>query len=170
MFRHTQGETVALEAIARTAGVGIGTLYRHFPTREALVAALYRSELDQLAEAADDLLQTHSADESLRLWIGRYADFVATKNGVREALQVAWAEVGVPLGDTRLKITAVIERLLSAGAAEGTLRSDVLADDVTATLVGVFLATPRGTDVDQRRRMFDLVVDGLRTKGSNPPD
>lgn len=165
LFQQADDEPVSLEGVARAAGVGIGTLYRHFPTRDALVAALYHSELDDLAAAADALLQAHPAAEAMRLWIDRYGDFVATKHGMRDALQSAWAGGAAPLGDTRVRITSVIERLLGAGAADGTLRSDVRADDVTATLVGVFLATPRVTDADQRRRMFDLVVAGLRTAG-----
>jgi AcrR family transcriptional regulator len=165
LFQRADGETVSLEAIARSAGLGIGTLYRHFPTREALVAALYRSELDELSSVADELLADRTADDALRSWIVRYAEFVATKHGMRDALQLAWAGDGVPLGETRTRVTAVIDRLLAAGAADGTLRADVRPDDVTATLVGVFLATPRGADDEQRRRMFDLVVDGLLTRG-----
>lgn len=164
LFQQADGESVSLEAIARTAGVGIGTLYRHFPTREALVAALYRSELDELSTAADNLLAEGPADQALRGWIRRYAEFVATKHGMRDALRQAWSGEGIPVGETRTRVTGVIARLLAAGAADATLRADVLADDVTATLVGVFLATPRGADDDQRRRMFDLVVDGLRAR------
>ena len=164
LFQQADGESVSLEAIARTAGVGIGTLYRHFPTREALVVALYRSELDELSAVADDLLAERPADQALRGWIGRYAEFVATKHGMQDALRLAWSGDGVPVGETRTRVPAVIDRLLTAGAADGTLRADVLADDVTATLVGVFLATPRGADEDQRRRMFDIVVDGLRAR------
>ena len=152
---------VSLEAIARQAGLGIGTLYRHFPTRDALVAALYRSELDELTTSAEALLAEYPADQALERWVGRYADFVATKKGMREALQSAWAGEGPMVGDTRVRVTAVIDRLLSAGAADGTLRTGVLADDVTSTLVGVFLAA---VDLDQRRRMLDLVVAGLRAR------
>src|SRR3954462_5459962 len=73
------GEDVALEAVAARAGVGIGTLYRHFPSRDALIVAAYRQEVDSLCAAAQDLLRSRPADEALRAWTERFADYVATK-------------------------------------------------------------------------------------------
>lgn len=155
-------QPLSLDAIARAAGVGIGTLYRHFPTWDALVAELYDAELDDLDAAADALLAEHPAAVAFRRWVDRYAEFVATKQGMRQALRAPGAVDAVASGPTRARITAVVDRLLTAGAADGTLRTGVLADDVTATLVGVFLATSQQADPDQRRRIFDLVTAGLR--------
>src|SRR5580658_1582417 len=80
-FSH-DGPQVSLDAIAKTAGVGIGTLYRHFPTREALIEAAYRSELARLCDAVDDLPATMPADQALRAWMDRFIDYLATKRGM----------------------------------------------------------------------------------------
>src|SRR5436309_2444949 len=84
-----EGESVALETIATRAGVGIGTLYRHFPSREALVCAAYRSEVDALCAAAAELLEALPADQALRAWTERFADYIATKRSMGEALRSA---------------------------------------------------------------------------------
>src|SRR5262245_39397024 len=81
-----QGTGASLEAVAARAGVGIGTLYRHFPTRDALVEAAYRSEVDHLCEAATELLAEHPADVALELWMERFLSYTATKRGMRDAL------------------------------------------------------------------------------------
>jgi AcrR family transcriptional regulator len=156
--------TVSLEGIARAAGVGIGTLYRHFPTREALVEALYVSELDGVAKAAGDLLAEHFAFDALRLWMDRYTRFVATKQGMANALRAAWASGSLRMSDTRASISGAIGRMLEAGASDGTIRDDVTADEVTDMLVGMFLAT--GDAKDERRvgRLLDLLADGLRPR------
>lgn len=158
----TQGESVSLERIARMAGVGIGTLYRNFRTREALVEAVYRSELDAVAASVDGFLAGHGAFEALGLWIDRYAAFVETKRSMQDALRIAWSSGTLPLTDTRTRITATIARLLQAGAQDGTIRKDVEPDDVTASLVGIFLSTAQSADPNQRRRVLRLLMDALR--------
>src|SRR6202000_434372 len=85
-FTGAEGRPVSLESIARDAGVGIGTLYRHFPNREALVEAVYRTELAEVAAAAEQLVNRHPPKIALRRWMDRYASFVAAKRGMAEAL------------------------------------------------------------------------------------
>ena len=155
---------MSLEDVARAAGVGIGTLYRNFGTREALVEAVYRSELDAVASAADALLEDHAAFDALRRWMDCYATFVATKRGMHDVLRGAWASGTLQVSETRERITATISRILAAGAEDGTIRADVEPDDVTASLVGVFLATLGAADPDQTRRMLDLLMDALRPR------
>jgi len=87
---------VPLDAIARGAGVGIGTLYRHFPTREALVEAAYRSELDRLCAAAPELLGTRPPDAALRAWMDRFVDYMTTKRGMAGALRAVIASGANP--------------------------------------------------------------------------
>src|ERR1039457_2449230 len=87
--------TVTLEQIARDSGVGIGTLYRHFPTREALVEALYRKELADLCARADDLLETHAPERALRAWMDRFADYVRAKREMADALRAVFASGSV---------------------------------------------------------------------------
>lgn len=160
----TSGDEVSLEAVARSAGVGIGTLYRHFPSREALVESVYAAELDDVAESATAFLDESPAEVALRAWMDRYAMFVATKRGMPETLRSAFASGVIPASRTRSTVTRTVGRFLDAGAASGALRSDTAADDVTASLVGIFLATSGSDDTAQRGRMLDLLVDGLRTR------
>src|SRR3954470_18994877 len=123
------GEDVSLEAVARCAGVGIGTLYRHFPTRDALLEAAYRNEVTQLSDAADELLAQHPADEALALWMDRFVDYATTKRGIGPALKAMVSSSDL-FADARRMNVGAIERLLAAGATQGTLRADVGAEDV----------------------------------------
>ena len=153
------GPDVPLDAIAREAGVGIGTLYRHFPTREALVEAAYRTELDKLCAAAPVLLTTLPPDRALRAWMDRFVDYMTTKRGMADALRALIASGGNPYAQSRDRMTAAVTALLDAGAATGTVRSDVAPGDVLTSLSGVTLAAGAP---DQARRMLDLLMDGLR--------
>ncbi|MCU1608877.1 MAG: TetR/AcrR family transcriptional regulator [Pseudonocardiales bacterium] len=157
-------EKVTLEAIAKCAGVGIGTLYRHFPTREALVEAVYRNELEQLRVSAEDLLASRRPDVALRTWMDRFADYVAAKRGMAEALRAVVASGAISSSETRDVLTAAIRSLLDAAVVAGTVRFDVRADDVLASLTGVFLAAGAPQQRDQAGRMLDLLMDGLRAR------
>src|SRR5579863_9911376 len=95
------GPDVTLDAIAKDAGVGIGTLYRHFPTREALVEAAYRNELARLCDAAPDLLRTLPPDPALRLWMNRFVDYMSTKRDMADALNAVIASGGNPYSESR---------------------------------------------------------------------
>jgi AcrR family transcriptional regulator len=162
------GDTVALEGVARAAGVGIGTLYRHFPTREALVEAVYAAELDDVTARVDPLLAELPPDAALRAWMGHYAGFVATKRGMVETLRAGWASGRIATPGTRERITGAIATLLAAGAGAGTLRGDVDADDVTAMLLGVFLSTAASRTPEQVDRLLDLVMAALRPEPGRP--
>jgi AcrR family transcriptional regulator len=157
-----EGEDVPLETIAARAGVGIGTLYRHFPSREALVAAAYRNEVDALCAAAADLVQSLPADQALRAWTERFADYIAAKRAMGDALRSAAGSDSPLFAETRARILEALGLLLQAGAASGCLRSDVDARDVMRVINGIWYL-PKGpewrADVG---RMLDLVIDGLR--------
>ncbi|WP_051132962.1 TetR/AcrR family transcriptional regulator [Nocardia paucivorans] len=157
-------DTVPLEGIARAAGVGIGTLYRHFPTREALVEAVYAAELDDVTASAATLLDRLPPDAALRAWMNRYAAFVTAKRGMIDTLRAGWASGRISTPTTRARITAAIAEILSAGARAGSLRADVNSDDITAMLLGVFLSTATDGDPDRTGRLLDLVVDALRPR------
>lgn len=158
------GDATTLEAIAQAAGVGIGTLYRHFPTREALIEAVYQSELDALEAEADGLLDDHSACDAMRRWMDRYAQFVATKHAMRDALRVSLAPRTGAVSEIRTRINATIAKFLIAGTKDGTLRNDVQPDDVTLGLAGMVVAATTSTDPQQVRRLLDLLMDGLRSR------
>jgi AcrR family transcriptional regulator len=152
---------VALEAVARRAGVGIGTLYRHFPTREDLVDAVYASELDAATEGASALLDLHPADIALRAWMGRYAAFVATKRGMMDVLRTAVASGRIE-APSRERVAATVATILEQGAAAGTLRADINPEDVLTLLVGVFAAIRDGAPRERVDHLLDLLVDALR--------
>src|SRR6266511_1070717 len=132
------GEDVALETIAARAGVGIGTLYRHFPSREALVAAVYRTEVDALCAAAADLLTTLPADQALRGWTERFADYIATKRAMGDALRSAVGSDSPLFAETRGRMLDAVGLLLNAGAASATLRRDVDPKDVMRVINGIW--------------------------------
>jgi AcrR family transcriptional regulator len=158
------GPDVSLDAIARSAGVGIGTLYRHFPTRETLVEAAYRNELDRLCAAAPELLAELPPERALRAWMDRFVAYMTTKRGMADALRALIASGGDPYAHSRDRMTSALARCLDAGAAAGTLRSDLAADDVLVGLSGVTLSARSG---EQAARLLDLLVDGLRTGPSH---
>ncbi|MEU6446943.1 TetR/AcrR family transcriptional regulator [Streptomyces sp. NPDC046979] len=159
---------VPLEGIARDAGVGIGTLYRHFPTREALVEAVYAAELEAVTADVAALLDELPPERALRAWMERYAGFVATKRSMVNTLHSGWASGRITAPATRERITAAIGSLLTAGARTGALRGDVEADDVTAMLLGVFLSTAAEDDPSRTGRLLDLVMDALRPPVPSP--
>jgi AcrR family transcriptional regulator len=158
------GPDVALETIAKEAGVGIGTLYRHFPTREALVEAAYRSELDRLCQSATELLRTEPPEVALRAWMDNFVDYMTTKRGMTEALRVVIASGGKPFAHSRFLLFEAAKTLLSAGAKAGTIRSDVLTGDVVTGLSGITLAAGDPEQRLQAGRLLDLMMDGLRPR------
>ncbi|MET8233766.1 helix-turn-helix domain-containing protein [Micromonospora sp. NPDC005298] len=153
------GPEVTLDAIARQAGVGIGTLYRHFPTREALVEATYRNELGKLCDAAPDLLDRLPPDQALRAWMSRFVDYLATKRGMADALRLVIASGANPYAHSRDRLLEALGRLLGASVADGSVRADVDVADVLAGVSGISLATG---ERDQADRLLDLLMDGLR--------
>ena len=164
----SDGADVTLEAIAKTAGVGIGTLYRHFPTRDALVEAAYRQELAHLCDAVPGLLRSLPPDEATRAWMDRFIDYMTTKRYMAGALQAVIASGGDPYAQSRGRLIAAITALLDAGVNAGTLRSDVAPHDVLLALSGVSLAAGEPAQRQQARRLLDLLVDGLRHHASGP--
>jgi AcrR family transcriptional regulator len=164
-FSH-DGPDVTLDAIAKDAGVGIGTLYRHFPTREALVEEAYRNELARLCDSAPDLLRAMPPDEATRVWMDRFVDYMTTKRGMADALRAVIASGGNPYSESRQRLTTAITTLLDAGAAVAAMRSDVQADDVLLSLNGLSLAAGEPAQREQAGRLLDLLMDGLRYPAS----
>jgi AcrR family transcriptional regulator len=156
------GTDVSLEAIAREAGVGIGTLYRHFPTRNALVEAAYRSELERLTGAPGELLAEHEPDAALAAWMDRFVEYAEAKNGMRSALQAVAADGANPFAQSRAGMLGALETLLDAAQAAGTVRADVDAEDVLRAMGGIWLMTDEPGWQDRARRLLGIVMDGLR--------
>lgn len=151
----------SLRAIAREAGVGIGTLYRHFPTRLDLVGAIYIDEVDALIRSADDLLVHEDPLVALRGWLERFVDYVATKRGLAGALEELRQSGALAQG--QLRINTALGSLLEAGQRTGELRADVQAQDVVRAVGGICMLSERTVpEREQTRRIIDLLVDGLR--------
>lgn len=156
------GEEASLKAIAKDAGVGIGTLYRRFPTRELLVEATYRSESAKLCAAAPALLETMPAAEATRRWMDSFLDYLAAKRGMAGALHAVLTADDDLRMKTRGLLFDAMAALLSAGLAEGTIRADVDAEVVVMGLGGVALIAGQPDQRDLARDLLDLLMDGLR--------
>ncbi|WP_329445708.1 TetR/AcrR family transcriptional regulator [Streptomyces canus] len=157
-----RGADAPLDAIAKAAGVGPGTLYRHFPTREALIEAAYRNELVRVCDGAAELLDGNPPDKAMRLWMDRFIDFLATKDGMAEALRTVVASGTDPFNESYDRVSTAISTLLRAGAEAGLLRSDIVPLDLGFTLNGVSLITNDPVHRERAGRMLDLILDGLR--------
>jgi AcrR family transcriptional regulator len=158
------GPQASLEAVARQAGVGIGTLYRHFPTREALFEAVYRHEVDHLVELAGELSGEADTVEALRKWLHANVRLVATKKGMIGALQL------VAHGSSDLKaysfeqLTSAIRLLLDRAIAADEARSDIPPEDLLRTLIGIFYSQSTADWQPTALRLVDIFVDGLRKR------
>jgi AcrR family transcriptional regulator len=151
----------SMRAIAREAGVGIATLYRHFPTRESLVDAVYRDQVARLTDGARELLAQLPPPVALRRWMDLFGDWVATKNGMLDTL-LAMIESGeIAHAQTQAELLAAIDAILDAGRATGELRSDVTAEDIAASLIGIFTVA-RPPDAARASRLLNILMDGLR--------
>ncbi|MER7927567.1 TetR/AcrR family transcriptional regulator [Streptomyces sp. NPDC096057] len=152
----------SMREIARQAGVGIATVYRHFPTREALVDAVYQDQVVRLTAGARELLACHPPARALRLWMDLFGEWVATKHGMTDTL-LAMVDAGaISLTHTRQELLSAIATILEAGAAAGDVRADVRPEDVSAGILAMLAVAPRSGDPDQPRRLLDLLMDGLR--------
>ena len=154
----------SMRAIAREAGVGIATLYRHFPTRESLVDAVYHDQVERLTAGARDLLQWLRPAEAMRRWMDLFGDWLMTKHGMIDTL-LAMIETGdIALASTRAELLDVITTILEAGRAAGDLRADVTAEDIAASLIGIFTVVGKPEQRAQADRLLDLLIDGLRPR------
>jgi len=157
------GTEPSMRAIAREAGVGIATLYRHFPTRESLVDAVYRDQVVRLTAGAHELLGQLPPAAAMRRWMDLFGDWIATKNGMLDTL-LAMIESGeIAHAQTQTELLAAIDDILNAGRATGELRVDVTAEDIAASLIGIFtVAHPPEHDA-RASRLLNVLMDGLRS-------
>jgi AcrR family transcriptional regulator len=159
------GLNVSLEDIARRAGVGIGTLYRHFPSREAVVEAVYRREVEHLAEAVPQLLETSPPGEALHQWMHLFIDYIATKRLIAPSLAAAAARTSTLHATSVELITGAITTLVKRAVASGDVRKDIDPRDLLRAMVGVSYGNPDLGWQASARRLIDLLMDGLRRKG-----
>ncbi|WP_441349431.1 TetR/AcrR family transcriptional regulator [Streptomyces sp. 8L] len=158
----TPGAETSMRAIARAAGVGIGTLYRHFPTRESLVEAVYRDQVVRLTNGAQDLLAEVAPAVAMRRWMDLFGDWIATKNGMLDTLLAVIECDVVDHARTRDELLDAIASILDAGRAAGDLRPDVTAEEIAAALIGIFTVAHQAGHAVTADRLLDLLLDGLR--------
>jgi AcrR family transcriptional regulator len=156
------GIDTSLEEIAERAGVGIGTLYRHFPTREHLVEVVYGHEVRALCQAADDLAKKHPPGVALAQWLQRFVDYMAAKRGMADSLKLLLASNSEFFAEASGKIPAALQRLIDAAIADGAIRADIDSSDVMHALSGIYGGPQTPDWRDRSKRLAALVMDGLR--------
>jgi AcrR family transcriptional regulator len=158
----TESGDASLNSIAKRAGVANATLYRHFPTRESLVLEVYRHEVRQLAEAADQLLVKESPGDALRDWVQRLAQYAMTKHGLADALRAATGSGTALFAETYDPIVAALERLLVAAEYAGTVRPGLDPHNVILALAGLWEIDPTTDWQARARQLYDLIFTGLQ--------
>lgn len=158
---YAAGSDAGPERVAREAGVGVGTLYRHFPNREALAAAVYDDELTSVAQAAQELLEAHGPAEALRRWMDRFAQRLEHKRAMGDAMRALVATEAVTAHDSRARLAEAAQSLLDAGVAGDVFRPGVRGDDLVAALLGIHLACPEPEQREQAERLMDLLMAGV---------
>jgi AcrR family transcriptional regulator len=160
IFATGSGEA-SLEAVAREAGVGIGTLYRHFPTREALYEAVYSREVEDLVALAEDLASGTQAIEALRRWLRAMIDLVATKKGMVAALALTADTTSTISARLSQRLADALGLLLGKAVAAGLVREDVSGEDVLLALVGMCMMRKQPDWQEGAIKMADIMVDGM---------
>jgi AcrR family transcriptional regulator len=158
------GPDASLEAVAKRAGVGIGTLYRHFPTREALFEAVYRREVDQLAEQAEQLKHDAAPVQALRRWLRANVELVATKKGMVAALALAVSGSSELYAYSFDVLTKAVGALLDRAVAAGEIRDDISPEDLLRALIGMCYLHDKPGWQTTVLRLVDVFVDGLLVK------
>jgi AcrR family transcriptional regulator len=156
------GADAPLEEIARRAGVGIGTLYRHFPTRDALIAAVYSRAVEQLAASADRLLEERSSGEALEAWLDLLIDYMATKRVVAPALRADPGEGARVYASSGVSIIQAMNALTEAAIAAGDIRGDIGPEDIYRMMIGVSHGYEQPGWEISARRLVGVMMAGLR--------
>jgi AcrR family transcriptional regulator len=151
--------TASMNEIAKRAGVGAGTLYRHFPTREELILAVYRHDMQKLADSVDELMKTYSPLDAFVTWFETLAAYIRIKHGLDQALHSA--AIRSAIDESYAPVAAAVARLLDACVADGSVRPGLAADDVLL-LMGFLWRLPPGDDGrEQGRRVMQIVFNGI---------
>jgi AcrR family transcriptional regulator len=159
-----KGSAASLDEIARIAGVGAGTLYRHFPTRDALVAAVYRNETEQLVAAARRLAETHPPLMALREWLLLFVDYMATKHGMHEVLNSIVGGTSDLYSASTAQMKQAIAKLVDRAVASGDIRLDLDPLDLLRALAGVANIGLGPNGERAAKSLVDILVAGVRTR------
>jgi AcrR family transcriptional regulator len=160
------GPDASLEAVAKRAGVGIGTLYRHFPTREALFEAVYHREVQQLTELAEQLKTEAEPVDALRRWMRSNVEFIATKKGMLAALALVVHGSSELYAYTFERLTKAVRALLERAVAAGEIRADISPEDLLRALIGMCYIHDQPGWQTSVLRLLDVFIDGLRVQAN----
>jgi AcrR family transcriptional regulator len=158
--------TVSLNEVAKRAGVGAGTLYRHFPSREDLILAVYRYDVQRLVDSVDELLGSGSARDGFVAWFERLAAYIRVKHGLGEALHSAAVQDAI--NETYAPVTAAVGRLLDACVAEGSVEAGHDPADVLLLMSFLWRVAPGDDGVAQGRRLIGMVFEGIGARPQEP--
>jgi AcrR family transcriptional regulator len=156
------GANASLDDIATQVGVGPGTLYRHFPTREALLEAVYRTEVEKLAAAERKFAQAMPPIEALRAWMLLFVDYIAAKHIIAPALNTLLGGASKLYEGTRPQIQGAIEALVKRAIKSGEMRKDLDPFDLLRALVGVSNVASGPDWKQSARRLVDILITGSR--------
>jgi AcrR family transcriptional regulator len=159
-----KGSAASLDEIARTAGVGAGTLYRHFPTRDALVAAVYRNETEQLVVAASRLAETNPPVMALREWLLLFVNYIATKHGMYEVLNSIVGGTSDLYSASTAQVKQAIAKLVDRAIASGDIRLDLDPLDLLRALAGVANIGLRPDGERAAKRLVNILIAGVRMR------
>jgi AcrR family transcriptional regulator len=157
-----KGVEASLECVAKDAGVGIGTLYRHYPTRDALIEAVYRHNVELLCDGADELRASLPPDEALAQWMQRFVGYVATKKGLATYLKSVVSTDSDLFQSSQARAQETITSLVDAATAAGTIRAGIDGMDLLRALSGVCMMSDQPGWPEQGARVATLLMDGLR--------
>jgi AcrR family transcriptional regulator len=155
-----ESPTASMNEIAKRAGVGTGTLYRHFPTREALILAVYHHDIQRLVDSIDDVIATHPPLEAFTTWMGTLADYIRVKHGLGEALHNAAIQNAVD--ETYAPVIAAVAKLLEACVADGSVRPGLDPGDVLLLMGFLWRVGPGEEGLAQAKRVTQVVLNGIR--------
>lgn len=156
------GADASLDDIAKQAGVGAGTLYRHFPTRDALIEAVYRSEVEKLSAAARGFIAATSPIEALRAWLLLFVDYIAAKHIIAPALNSVAGGPSQLYEGSRSLVQGAIEELVKRAKKSGDVRKDIDASDLLRAVIGVSYVSSGGDWQQSARRLVDILIAGSR--------
>jgi AcrR family transcriptional regulator len=156
------GANASLDDIAKEAGVGAGTLYRHFPTRDALIEAVYRTEVAKLAAAERELSAKLPPVEALRAWMLLFVDYIAAKHLIASALNTLVGGPSKLYAGSRTQVQAAIDTLVRRAVTSGDIRKDLDASDLLRALIGVSNVTLMPDWQQSARRLVDILINGSR--------
>jgi len=162
-----KGSDASLDEIARAADVGIGTLYRHFPTRDALIEAVYRHETQNLADAAARLADEHPPVEALRAWMKLFVDHMATKQMMAEALNALVGGASDLYAASTHQMKDAIGMLIDRAVADGSIDPEIAPFDLLRAVAGVAYVGAESNWQESANRLVDILIAGLRTSGDN---